>query len=339
MSDVKNKGNVKKKRVPNWGHIIPVAIGAIILIAIVVIVIRVAIWNRGEVAIIDPEDAANVGIETEDMLYLMPPSIVWGEEDDGEINIVMFGNDTLHTSYNGKTLADLVAEELDVTIYNISFPGTFLSSETTGTFLPEENPVNAFSFYWLTSNLRTGDYSLQEKALEYLPEGYDREDFRKTLDLLKSIDFNKIDIMMICYDGHDYLNQRVPDIYGDVYNVSTMQGSIAATIYNCEVNFPNMQYVFVAPVFCFYIDENGNREGCDLKNFGYGNMPTGLTPIHNLDAVYTLSYLDLFYGVNINTQNADEYLTEDGITPNKKGIQAMADRIVRMIGGRLRVES
>ena len=52
MSDVNNKANGKKKRVPNWGHIIPVAIGGIILITVVVIVIRVAIWNRGEVAII-----------------------------------------------------------------------------------------------------------------------------------------------------------------------------------------------------------------------------------------------------------------------------------------------
>lgn len=330
-----NKPTKSKKRVPNWGHIIPFSVGAVILIVGLVLIIRILIWNRGQVSIIDPNEVPDVSTETEDMMYLMPPSTVWGAEDDGEVNIAVFGNDTYATEYKGKTIMDMVNEDLNVNIYNICFPGSYLSSETEGVFDAEENPVNAFSFYWLQSNFLTRDYKLQRKALEFLPEGYDKKTYEQTLTELESIDFSKIDVLLICYDGHDYLAGRTPDIYGEVYNVSTMQGSIAASIFNMEQNYPNLQYVFVAPVFCYYIDEAGNKEGCDTKDLGQGNMPTGLTPIHNLDAVYTLSYLDLFYGVKINLETAEGLLTEDGITPNEKGAKMMAERIVRMLKGRL----
>ena len=49
---------------------------------------------------------------------------------------------------------------------------------------------------------------------------------------------------------------------------------------------------------------------------------------------YGISYIDMYSGVEVNEENADEYLEDDGITPNKKARRMMADRLVKLLNDR-----
>ena len=49
---------------------------------------------------------------------------------------------------------------------------------------------------------------------------------------------------------------------------------------------------------------------------------------------FYVSYIDMYSGVEVNEENADDYLEDDGITPNKKARRMMADRLVKLLSDR-----
>ena len=49
---------------------------------------------------------------------------------------------------------------------------------------------------------------------------------------------------------------------------------------------------------------------------------------------YGVSYVDLYSGVLIHEDNANAYLEDDGITPNKKARELIADRLITVLKNR-----
>ena len=90
MDNKKNTNNKKtpakkhkKKRVPNFGRIIPWALGLLIVLGIIVFFIRIAVWDHGIEDILTKEDLDNIVLDTRDNVVLMPPSKLPDQTYDG----------------------------------------------------------------------------------------------------------------------------------------------------------------------------------------------------------------------------------------------------------------
>lgn len=323
----------KTKRKLNFHRIIPAVLGILILIIVIIGVVRLIQWNRGQEYIVD--ESVDVDSEPEDLIFFMDPSIYTDNNDDGEFTILALGNDTLAYDKGGVNIAEQITLQTEATVYNCAFEGSYLASlEPTVTNI-EENPLDAFSFFWLSDSIQTGNWDLQRNALSLLPDDIDKEAYTETLAFMESIDFNSVDLLIIYYDGHDYLNQNPIANPTNIYDVTTMEGSFTGAFERYPINYPNMQAMLIAPTFCYATNENGELVGCDLADLGHGNLPTCLTTLQTQAQNYGVSYVDNFYGIKINAETAEQYLMEDGITPNEEGRSMIAERISGFINARL----
>lgn len=327
----KEPSQEKPIRKLNYQRIALLGLGLVILIVCIWGIARLIKWNQGREYIID--ENVDISTETEDLIFFMDPA-QQNPDYDGSFDILILGNDTVAYDRGGINIGELLEEKIDATVYNCAFSGSYMANQNSSSKI-DENPLDTFSFFWLSNSIQTNNWSMQEKALETLPDTFDKTEYRETLDLLKSIDFNSIDLLLIYYDGHDYLAQNPIANPTDIYDAKTMEGAFTGSYERYPENYPNMQHMLIAPTFCYVIAEDGSKEGCDIANLGHGNLPTCLTTLQIQAEVYSVSFLDNFYGININAETAEQYLLDDGITPNEEGREMIAERIAEYINRRL----
>ncbi len=319
----------------NFSKIIPIILGIVILIIAVIGIVKLIQWNRGEEFIID--ENINVDTEPEDFVFFMDPSRLKDNNYDGEFDILILGNDTVAYDKGGTNIAELVEEQTGANVYNCAFDNSFMCAiSSTRDEILTVFPADAFCFFWLSDSIQSNNWQLQEDALELLSEDYDKEHYREILDELQSIDFNKIDLLLIYYDGHDYLAGNPISSHLSIYEITTMEGGFTGSYERYPINYPHMQHMLIAPTFCYVINEDGSKEGCDIADLGWGNLPTCQTTLQVQAQNYGVSYLDNFYGININEETADQYLMSDGITPNEEGRTMIANRISECINARIK---
>ncbi len=323
------------KRKLDFSRIIPLILGIIILIIAIIGIVKLVQWNRGQEFIID--ENVNVDSEPEDFVFFMDPSKLEGNNYDGEFDILILGNDTVAYDKGGTNIAELVEEQTGANVYNCAFDGSFMCAISSDyDDILTVFPADAFCFFWLSDSIQTNNWQLQEDAIELLSDEYDKEHYIEVLNELKSIDFNKIDLLMIYYDGHDYLAGNPISSYLSIYEITTMEGGFTGSYERYPINYPYMQHMLVAPTFCYVMNEDGSKEGCDIADLGWGNLPTCQTTLQVQSQNYGVSYLDNFYGININEETADQYLMADGITPNEEAREMIANRIAECINARIK---
>lgn len=328
---------MSKKRVPNYGRIIPVALGIIILAVIAVVIIRLQIWNVGKEYIITPEDIANIKLDTSDNITLLPASIIRPEDDDGVPTILIYGNDSYYEGLeDGESISDYIKMNIPkAEVINVCFPGSRMVSYNPHELSPEECPEDYFTLFWLTLSTNFNDFSKQREALKYLdPKKYDVKLYGEILDRFEKVNYKDVDIVLICYDGHDYLDgvpgqtEEGNDI--ETYNVATALGTVYTSLYGNQQIYPTAQYIIISPTFCL-----ADGEPCTLKDTGNGTISSIFAAEKAVPTFIPISFMDLISGVEITENNYNDYLEKDGITPNKKGRQLIAARIAYLLIDRL----
>lgn len=316
-----------KKRKPNYPRIIGCALGLIIVVVVVIIIAKLLIWNKG-VKMILPENVI-LEAETEDMITLIPPDDYRAKDpsrpaSDGMTTILILGNDTYAPDEDEDIFTSTLSMDLGCKVINCCIPGTFQTTLT-----PDASAaIDMFSLAKLKEGICAKDFSLQKNAVLSLPEELDRTRFNDVITTLEATNFDDVDIFIFAYDGHDFLTGCM-DVGETVTDTTSMQGSIGATMTGFPETYPGAQFVYATPNFCYYTKDDGTRIGCDILSFGEEgkNLPTMLTFTRLLTDYYPFSYFDLFYGVDINTDTADQYLIEDDVVPTKEGRQMIADRL------------
>ena len=333
----------KKKRVPNYPRIIGWSLGLIVVLCIVIFFGRLIKWNRGVEYVMTDEDYANIKLDTKDNITILPASIFAPETDDGVPTILVLGNDSYYAGLEDKSgITDYLSAELpDATIINCCFPGSTMTTNPNLESTPELCPENYFTVFWLMFAKKFNDFaSYQDIAISYLdPNRYDIDAYNKILQNFKDVDLAKVDLVLFCYDGHDYLNGALPKNNpldeNTISDVKTVLGALYGTVLITNDAYPNIQYVFISPTFCYANDESGKQVPCTILNTGNGNMSGLLEAARETSSYVGLSYMDMIAGIELNEDTADNYLEDDGITPNQKARRMIADRIVELLSNRL----
>lgn len=263
---------------------------------------------------------------TESMDFILPLMVDSDHvpEDDGKTTIVCFGNSPFSDGRHSDTnVCSLIAEETGAEVYNCSIPGSFLSAYNHS-FFPESEPLDAFSFYWLTTAFCLDNFQIFDRALEAMPDA--SPDVAEAVELLKSIDFEKVDVIALMYDGSDYLAGR--EMYSDENFTDPQQftGSMAAGIELIQQYYPHIRIIVMSPTYAYGVEEDGTYVSSDIKTYGRSFLSTYV--IKQAQAAYELSvsFVDNLYGT-IHEDIASDYLT-DNIHLNEKGRKLVAERFV-----------
>lgn len=300
----------------------------IILFVFLAAVVRLLIWNRGIDSEYDPtENTSQFDVETEDFIMQLDPRFLEGRKDDGVTTILCLGNEAFASERGETGVTAKLADKLNATVYNGAFNHTTMSAKNTA--FDKSYPNDAFSLYWLTRTLTLQDFTLLDNTLEaFEAEDADAAD---TLTTLKNIDMDKVDVLFIMYDGHDYLDDRIITSPYDLSDIGTCTGSLNQSLAMLQESYPHIRLVVMSPAFACMVDDDGGYLSGGTTRTSQNNyaLPDYMIAYKNIAVENSASFIDHYNGT-ITEGNYKEYL-EDHILLNEKGRELIASRMAGLI--------
>lgn len=313
---------MKKNMKINPHLIIWIIIGIVLIVSI----IKLIIWNIGTKSDYDPNNITDdYNTEALDVTYKINTSKIEGFVDDGVTTVLMVGNNPISDCTNENGIPALVADMAKAEVYSAGFADTCLAasnSEYSADFAPD-----AFSLSYLTKAMCSGDYSLQDNALS---AGTVNQDYAASLNVLKTMDYSKVDVLVFMYDANDYLQRRNLYDENNAYNTGTYTGALRASATQISEAYPHIRIIFMTPSFASVVNEDGSYASGDTTNLGCGTIPNYLLFSIDVANECMFTVVDNYYGTIFEDIAAD-YLV-DNVHLNDLGRQAMAVRLAEAIG-------
>lgn len=317
-----NKENAKNSIISRLNlHIM--LIGAIVIIALVAI-IKLILWNIGTKSDYDPDNLAEgYDIEALDTIIPLSAANLEGRVDDGVTTILCLGGNPLTDGSGANSFTSLLAAKTDATVYNGGFPNSGIGAKYSS--YNEGYPRDNFNFPYVAKSIASKDFSAMKSALASETE----EIYADTTNTLESIDYDKVDIMVVMYDAIDYMERIPSDNPNDPYELSTYTGGLRNGIEAIQQAYPHIRIFVMSHTYAQSIDENGNYQNGGTTNLGHGPLPHYLVKEVDVAISCGVSIIDNYYGT-INEDNYKDYMT-DYLHLNDAGRNALADRLAEVI--------
>lgn len=305
-----------------------VLIAAILLIAIVS-VYRLYKWNQGVPLDTDTEDVdtSQFDIEALDMILPMDSSLLAGREDDGVTTILCLGNNPFTDDRSNAGLSSLIAAKTDSVVYDCAFPNSSAACK-----YPIYNPEytrDHFNLYYVAECFRNDEFTAIASIANDEPDPI----YAQTVEVMKTVDMDKVDIIIIMYDSTDY-NQGTPsDNPDNPYDVTAFTGGLRTTINNIKNTWPYIRIFVMSPTYAQYMDEDGELHNGTTTDLGNGTLNHYLVKESDAAMDCGVSFIDNYFGT-INEDNYAEYMT-DYMHYNDAGREKLADRIADIINNRM----
>lgn len=315
------------------GRNIKINLHLVLILAILIIagisVYRLIRWNQGT-SLSDDEtdvDTSQFDIETLDMIIPMDSSRLEGRTDDGITTILCLGNNPFSDDRSGSGLAAKIAEKTNSIIYDCSFPDSSAACR-----YPVYNPEytrDHFNFYYVVECFRNNEFT----AINSIANDEPDPRYLEAVDVMKTVDMDKVDIMIVMYDSTDYNAGTPSDNPDNPLDVTAFTGGLRTTLNNIQATWPHIRVFLMSPTYAQYQDEDGNLHNGTTKDIGNGNLNHYLVKEVDVALDCGVSIIDNYFGT-INEDNFREYMT-DHMHYNDKGREKLADRIADIINNHL----
>lgn len=237
--------------------------------------------------------------------------------------VVCFG-DSLFGMYTGDNSAPaFVAQKTGATVYNVGFGGCRMSEHPYAGY-------NEFGMYALANAIASGDWSLQEANA-----ASGSSNFPDQLAVLKSIDFNEVDYVVIHYGTNDFAagDGVAIDNPNNPKATNTLCGALRYSVETLMAAYPMLNIFVSLPAFRFW-EDNGVVTYPDVKKNALGyTLPEYVNALAETAKEYNLPIIDCYYGLGINKSNASNFLG-DGTHHNIDGRKRFGEYIgTKLISG------
>ena len=232
----------------------------------------------------------------------------------------IFGNyrDTNNTD---KSISAYIAEKTGAKVYNAGFGGCRMATHS--------QYWDAFSMDSLADAIVTGNWTPQETAIanqSALPTY-----FSDTVEMLKGIDWNNIDVITIGYGTNDYT--------GNVA-LADFKESLRYSLRTILTAYPHLQIIVVSPMWRWFIVSGAYSHCSDdeaSKNSNGNILPDFVVACEEVAKEYHVPYLDTYYDMGINRYNYLHYFaSSDGTHPMNNGREMRAryisNKLLQILG-------
>ena len=310
----------------------------IVLLAVVVITVGTIIFkfsNWGQ--FIDP--STNSGnpddYQAENYDNILPltdksGNLIAPDLSDG-LSIAVFGNSPFADDRGSSdNLASMLTEMTGATVYNFSIGGSYLASTQAHPYT-DVNPWDAFTFYWmafLSTDIEVDDYVGQ--ALNVLGDSAPSE-IAEVHSLYSTVDFDKIDIIVVMYDAADYLMGHSMYNSDNPTDIQTFTGNLTAGLEMMQQYHPNTRIIVMSPPYAFSSerDDNGHYVSSDIVKYNGSALSEFAIQEAYICGQMQITFVDNIYGT-FNENNASDYLT-DNLHLNAEGRRKVAEHLAEAI--------
>lgn len=260
---------------------------------------------------------------------LMKPAVKVTEENlelvpdrkplDGK-TVVCFGDSLFGMYRSADSAPAFVALETGATVHNVGFGGCRMAVHPTSGY-------GAFSMWALAKAVAENDWTTQDAQAssgdDYFPEN---------LALLKSIDFNDVDIVVIHYGTNDFTSGDGIQIdnESDLDDYNTLCGALRYSIEKLLSAYPELRIYVSLPVYRYWTEGDSTSYAETYRNTNGKTIPEFVEALRSTAEEYNLPVIDGYYGLGINKVNASTFLS-DGTHHNRAG----RERFGRYIGANL----
>jgi hypothetical protein len=307
------------RKIPMWVH--GIIIGIILLI-VAFSVYKLLKWNEGTAEIQGP-DGESYEIEVEDQVFLLPEDKRAGHEDDGQETILFLGNDSITYDQKETGVAGQVAKKLGANCINAGFPESTVALRSP--VYTDDYPLDAFSFVNVVNSIVSGDFSQMESAAP----SFSDYTYQEHTGVLKELDMNKVDTLVIYYNAQDYLSLRFGMNPGDENDPITYSGALNSGIKAIQEKYPFIRIVCMSFTMCYAFDKTGALVSGDRYDFGNGRLTTYRQFMIDVSGATGVTFIDNYYGT-IHEDNSSEWLL-DHIHVNADCNAYVADHFVRVV--------
>ena len=239
--------------------------------------------------------------------------------------IVNFGDSIFGNRRPPNDISTEIAKLTGATVHNCGFGGCRMSS------YPTTPQFDAFSMYRLANSIANNDWTLQDTAVSTTGWGMPTY-FPEVLNLLKSIDFSKVDIITIAYGTNDFMSGKVLDNAENNKDTTKFAGALRYSIETLLNAYPHLKIFVCTPIYRFWIDDSGNfSEDSDTKVDGGQKLTDYVTKVKEVAEEYHIPYIDN-YNIGMNKYNRSLYFSAtDGTHPLPKGGNLIATHIAKKL--------
>jgi len=248
-------------------------------------------------------------------------------------DIVVMGDSIFAYSTDETSVANILSLKMNVEVADISFGGSCMCYIDKDALMG--NTTDAFCMAALTQAIVNEDYRYQEGAhVRINATSY----FDERIELLKSIDFSEVDILIMDHLLNDYQIAVPVDCGSDIYDEYTYEGAFRSVVTQLKEAYPQLRIIIVAPPKTWYYDEMLTSEQVD---YGEGIITQYIQKQKELAEELGVEWVSLYdlYDETIEENpkvliNSDgtvgdecSVFTEDRVHPNEFAREIIAERI------------
>lgn len=250
-----------------------------------------------------------VKVEKSNLNFNVATSLLDGKK------VVVFGDSIIGMTRDQTSVPAYAATYTGATVYNVGFGGCRMSVHPT-------NGYAAFSMWALADAVSTGDYTMQNaqasSGADYFPE---------QLALLKTINFNDVDMVVIHYGTNDFAANVAIDNASDDDDTATLCGALRYSLRKLMTAYPKLRIFVSVPIYRKFTGNIGaetytNSNGAKLIDF--------CEAMARVATEFNCPVMNGYRALGINTIN-DTAFSTDGTHLNDYGRKAFGE----FMGGNL----
>ena len=235
--------------------------------------------------------------------------------------IVNFGDSIFGNSKYPYDISTMLAEITGATVHNCGFGGCRMATHSTG--------YNDFSMYSLANAIVAGDFSVQEASASSVSI----QNVADRVALLKTLDFNNVDIITIAYGTNDFTGGKPLDSETNVLDTTTFGGALRYSIETLLTAFPHLKIFVCTPTWRFWLTDGAYDYNSDTYTNSMNNKLTDFVEkTKEICKEYHIPCIDNYYELGFNKFNRSRYFSAtDGTHPIKEGRRLMAEHIAKYL--------
>ena len=243
-------------------------------------------------------------------------------------NIVNFGDSIFgsfqDTAPSDKSISSFIADMTGADVLNAGFGGCRMSVHTSF--------WDAFSMYRIAESINTGSWSVQDAAL-VSGAGTLPSYFATTVQKLKNVDWNYVDIITIGYGTNDYTGNIPLDDSGGsyTYEYEYFTGALKYSIEKILTAYPHIKILVIGPMWRWFLSGGVYSYSSDDPQSANSNGDFLYEFVDACDDIAKethVPYVDTYYNLGINKYDYLNYFgSADGTHPAYNGRRLRAEAI------------
>lgn len=246
----------------------------------------------------------NVKVKAENLDFPIPKPMLSNKK------IVFFGDSIFGMTRDDTSVAAYTSKFAGATTYNVGFGGCRMSVHPSTGYA-------AFSMWALADAITTGNFTTQDAQVS---SGADY--FSQQLALLKSIDFNNIDAIIIHYGTNDFTGNVEIDNSADDDDTTTLCGALRYAIQKIKTTYPKIHIFISLPIYRMWdnigAEAYANSQGKKLREFGLA--------MADVASEFNCPVIDGYKALGVDSYNNAAF-SIDGTHLNDYGRQAFGEYI------------